>query len=215
MFFETGIVGDWSIFWWQSETNGKTHSQSFSVLKLLLCCLVFECLKAKSNLSSRKRVNQLRRQRAQLIRYRLCRLRYRQRCRNGGIQRNPFDEPNHNFTILQLHVDQILWITDHRKNLQPRKDADDLTDELRWGSARPESRWKTASDARPEPQLDTTIDDSNATVWEECLTTSEHRFYMKYLNAYPSSCYSLNQDPDHTPMYARGKVHGICVSKTS
>jgi hypothetical protein len=117
MFFETDIVGDWSIFWWQSETNGKTHSQSFSVLKLLLCCLVFECLKVKSNLSSRKRVNQLRRQRSQLIRYRLYRLRYRYRCRNGGIQRNPFDEPNHNFTIFAT----ACWsnIMDHWSQKKP------------------------------------------------------------------------------------------------
>ena len=87
-----------------------------------------------------------------------------------------------------------------------RKDAEDLQAELEWGSSRPESRWKLIASSRSDPRLGDVVDGN--TVWEECLTSCENKFYLKYMDKFPDSCYSLNQDPDHTPMYARGKAQG-------
>ena len=89
-----------------------------------------------------------------------------------------------------------------------RKDAGDLQEELTWAASRPESRWKTGVDSssqREPPQLGDIMDDGSS-VWEAYLTTSEQKFYQTYMAKFPNSCYSLNQDPDVTPMYARGQV---------
>ena len=104
----------------------------------------------------------------------------------------------------------ITWYHDIIRTHSLRTDAEELQEELRWASTRPESRWKTGNDSKDnglEAMLTTVIEDGDdETIWEHCLTASEHKFYMKYLEQYPDSCYSLNQDPDHTPMYARGKA---------
>lgn len=90
---------------------------------------------------------------------------------------------------------------------QPRKKEQnnvDLLSELQWAATRPESQWKVNHTDLPTLETEETDESS---VWEQCLTGSESRFYQTYLDRYPDSCYSLNQDPDHTPMWSRGQAH--------
>lgn len=103
----------------------------------------------------------------------------------------------------------IIWQTDYLFGpIDLRHDKQDLQSELHWGAGRPESRWCISCGSQGAlPSLDgDSGGDDDESVWERCLTTGEHKFYLRYLEKFPDSCYSLNQDPDQVPMYARGKA---------
>lgn len=83
-------------------------------------------------------------------------------------------------------------------------DADTQQAELDWACARPESRWSDVAGADVKPMANTLVDGQS--VWEACLTNTEHKFFLEYLSQFPGSVYSLNQNPSVKPMYAHGKA---------
>lgn len=92
----------------------------------------------------------------------------------------------------------------------PRTDQSALQAELDWAHKRPESLWKQwqHDGDTNTPLLDHMVatDVGELTPFEACLTKTEREFFNTYMELFPDSVYSLNQDPKFKPMYAHGKA---------
>lgn len=85
-----------------------------------------------------------------------------------------------------------------------RTDSSELQEELEWASNRPESRWSTQKVITGDSEL--LLSPEVPEVFEHCLTTWEYGAYVKYQGEYGPSIYSLNQNPDERPTFAKDEV---------
>ena len=87
-----------------------------------------------------------------------------------------------------------------------RDNAHALQKELEWACARTGSMWNL-DDTNTFPNLE----DEDA--FEACLTKWELECYTDYVKQFPDSVYSLTQNPNTRPTYAKGKVGFIAEVK--
>lgn len=85
-----------------------------------------------------------------------------------------------------------------------REDTEELEAELVWASQRPESMWATHNATATDPLKTPLVTDSD--VFEKCLTPWEHGAYKGYQQQFGPSIYSLNQNPDERPTFAKNKA---------